>query len=270
MTTAAPERPLQKGITMKTRLLGGVAALIVAIIGTVLLLTYVNGADRRALADVQTQDVYVVQKPIPAGAPADAVTAAVALKPIPKAAIPADPVTDLATLKGKVTAVALEPGEQLITSRLVDPAALKTPGRAEVPSGMQELTVRLPIERVIGGVLAPGDTVGVLLSLPKDDNAPAQTQLAYHKVLVTAVQLSSGANAEEPSGSQGSSSGGALSGGKSSSQSGGDYLITLARPAADAERIVYATEFGKVYLTKEPASSQENNSGVVDRTKVFR
>lgn len=256
---------------MKTRLLGGVAALIVAIIGTVLLLTYVNGADRRALADVQTQDVYVVQKSIPAGAAAEAVTAAVALKPIPKAAIPADPVTDLTALKGKVTSVALEPGEQLLSSRLVDPAALKTPGRAEAPAGMQELTVRLPIERVIGGVLAPGDTVGVLLSLPKEDNAPAQTQLAYHKVLVTAVQLSSGANAENASGAQGSGSGGTLNnGGKSSSQPAGDYLITLARPAADAERIVYATEFGKVYLTKEPASSQENNSGVVDRTKVFR
>lgn len=257
---------------MRTRLLGGVAALIVAIIGTVLLLTYVNGADRRALADVQTQDVYVVQQSIPAGAAADAVSAAVALKPIPKAAIPADPVTDLTALKGKVTSVALEPGEQLLSSRLVDPAALATPGRAEVPSGMQELTVRLPIERVIGGALAPGDTVGVLLSLPKEDNAPAQTQLAYHKVLVTAVQLSSGANAgEAASGSQqNSSSGGLNSSTKSSSQPAGDYLVTLARPAADAERIVYAAEFGKVYLTKEPAAAQENTSGVVDRTKVFR
>jgi pilus assembly protein CpaB len=250
-----------------------VAALIVAIIGTVLLLTYVNGADRRALADVQTQDVYVVQRSIPAGAAADAVSGAVALKPIPKAAIPADPVTDLTALKGKVTSVALEPGEQLLSSRLVDPAALATPGRAEVPSGMQELTVRLPIERVIGGALAPGDTVGVLLSLPKEDNAPAQTQLAYHKVLVTAVQLSSGANASEAaSGSQqsGSSGGGLNSSTKSSSQPAGDYLVTLARPAADAERIVYAAEFGKVYLTKEPASAQENSSGVIDRTKVFR
>ncbi|MGT2461524.1 Flp pilus assembly protein CpaB [Sinomonas atrocyanea] len=252
------------------------AALIVAIIGTVLLLTYVNGADRRALADVQTQDVYVVQKPIPAGATADAVTAAVALKPLPKATIPADTVTDLNALKGKVTSVALEPGEQLLSSRLVDPALLGTPGRAQVPSGMQELTVRLPIERVIGGALAPGDTVGVLLSLPKEDNAPAQTELAYHKVLVTAVQLSSGANAGEAaagsqqSGSSSSSGGGLNSSTKSSSQPAGDYLITLARPAADAERIVYATEFGKVYLTKEPAAAQENTSGVVDRTKVFR
>lgn len=259
---------------MRTRLLGGVAALIVAIIGTVLLLTYVNGADRRALADVQTQDVYVVQKAIPAGATADAVTAAVALKPLPKATIPGDTVTDLNALKGKVTSVALEPGEQLLSSRLVDPASLATPGRAQVPSGMQELTVRLPIERVIGGALAPGDTVGVLLSLPKEDNAPAQTELAYHKVLVTAVQLSSGANASEAaSGSQqnGSSSGGGLnSSTKSSSQPAGDYLVTIARPAADAERIVYAAEFGKVYLTKEPAAAQENTSGVVDRTKVFR
>lgn len=257
---------------MRTRLLGGVAALIVAVIGTVLLLTYVNGADRRAFADVQTQDVYVVQKSIPAGTAADAVTASVALKPIPKGSIAADTVTDLAVLKGKVTSVALEPGEQLLSSRMVDPATLKLPGRADVPAGMQELTVRLPIERVIGGALAPGDTVGVLLSLPKEDNTPAQTQLAYHKVLVTAVQLSTGANADQAAASsqQSGSGGGLNSSTKSSSPAGGDYLITLARTAADAERIVFATEFGKVYLTKEPANAQENTPGVIDRTKVFQ
>jgi pilus assembly protein CpaB len=136
---------------------------------------------------------------------------------------------------------------------------------------MQELTVRLPIERVIGGVLAPGDTVGVLLSLPKEDNAPAQTQLAYQKVLVTAVQLSSGANADESAtSSQQNGSSGGLNSTKSSSQPAGDYLVTLARPAADAERIVYTAEFGKVYLAKEPSTVQESTAGVVDRTKVFR
>ena len=53
---------------MKTRLLGGIAALLVAIIGTVLLVSYVQNADKRAMAGTETETIYVVQKAIPAGA----------------------------------------------------------------------------------------------------------------------------------------------------------------------------------------------------------
>ena len=52
---------------MKTRLLGGIAALLVAMIGTVMLVMYVQNADKRALADTETESVYVVEKPIAAG-----------------------------------------------------------------------------------------------------------------------------------------------------------------------------------------------------------
>jgi pilus assembly protein CpaB len=249
---------------MRTRLLGGVTALIVAIIGTVLLLTYVNGADRRALANVETQDVYVVQKAVPAGTAVGSLSDAIAKKPMPKGMVPNDSVTDLSSDQSKVVAVALEPGETLLRSRLVDPASLKVPGRVDVPAGMQEVTIKLPIERVVGGVLAAGDTVGVIISLPKDDAAPSQTQLTYNKVLVTAVQYSSGASAASQSSD---SSGGGLN--SKSSAPTTDYLITLARPAGDVERIVYAMEFGKVYLSKEPTSAQES-SGVVDRARVYR
>ena len=55
---------------MKARLLGGIAALVVAIIGTVLLFNYVQGADKRALANTETEDVLVVKQEVPAGTPA--------------------------------------------------------------------------------------------------------------------------------------------------------------------------------------------------------
>ena len=55
---------------MKTRLLGGIVALVVAIAGTVMLIMYVQGADKRALANTETQEVYVVQKQISVGTPA--------------------------------------------------------------------------------------------------------------------------------------------------------------------------------------------------------
>jgi pilus assembly protein CpaB len=178
--------------------------------------------------------------------------------------------TDLSSVQGKVASVDLQPGEELLASRFVDPTAVKAQGRASVPAGMQEVTIKLPIERVVGGALAPGDTVGILLSFASQDALPSQTQLTYNKVLLTAVQLPSGANAQDTSNAQPAANAGSGGPGSSNTSSASEYLVTLALPGADAERIVYAVEFGKIYLSKEPASAQDTTSGTVDRTRVFR
>jgi len=256
---------------VKTRLLGGIAALVVAIIGTVMLLIYVQGADRRALANTETEEVYLVQKEIPAGTTADKFGDSVIKKAIPKSAIAADSVKNLGDLGNKVTSIEFMPGEQVLASRMVDPGSQVGRGRVEVPTGLQEVTVKLDIERVVGGNLQAGDTVGVLLSFkPKDDSLPYMTQLSLHKVLVTAVQDGSGSIAD-PAGQteQASTGGGALNANKNSSTQG-TYLVTLARPASDVEKIVFAVEFGAVYLTKEPGDATQGNSGVMTLGKVFR
>lgn len=255
---------------MKTRLLGGIAALVVAIIGTVMLVFYVQGADKRALANTETEDVYVIQKEIPAGTTAAKFGDSVIKKAVPKSAIAADSVSSLADLGSKISSIEFVPGEQLLASRMVEPNALIGRGRVEVPTGLQEVTLKLPIERVIGGKLIAGDTVGVMLSLKENEksNAPDQTQLSFHKVLVTAVQDASGTISDGGSSAETDSSG-ALNSNKKSSQSGG-YLVTLARSAVDVEKIVYAVEFGSVYLSKEPSDATEGNSGVMDRGRLFQ
>jgi pilus assembly protein CpaB len=245
-----------------------VAALIVAIIGTVLLITYVNGAESRAYAETETREVYVVKDSIAAGTAAGAVAKSVEKKALPAASLADSAVTDLGSIQGKVAAVALEPGEVLLESRFASANELRGPNRFAVPEGMQELTLKLPIERVVGGTLSAGDTVGVFLSFPKDEGAPAQTQLTYHKVLVTGVQMTSGAVAQNNATAAPTAPASGTA--RSSSTANGEYLVTLARPTADAERIVFATEFGTLYLSKEPGSANENNAGTVDRTKVLR
>lgn len=257
---------------LKARLLGGIAALIVAIIGTVLLVSYVQGADRRALANTETAEVYVVQKEIAAGTAAANFGDAVVKKSVPKSAVASDSVTTLADLGQKVSAVGLVPGEQLLATRMVEPAQLLGPGRAPVPSGLQEVTVKLTIDRIVGGSLKAGDTVGVILSYAENEklNVPDQTQLLFHKVLVTSVQNSTGAVAQEPAATTEKSSDGALSAKSSAAQANGGYLVTLARPSIDVEKIVHAIEFGKVYLSKESVSSTTDNTGVMERIRVFQ
>jgi pilus assembly protein CpaB len=261
---------------MKARLLGGIAALVVAIIGTVLLFNYVQSADRRALADTETEDVLVVNKEVPAGTPASQLSQYVVTKAVPRIAVAADSVDDLDALDSKVTSVALAPGEQLLNSRMVDANAFLGPARVEVPEGLQEITVRLSIDRVVGGTIQAGDTVGVFISLGDgaatvEGGAGNGTQLTFHKVLVTAVQFSSGQAAQTQGEATQASSQGTLKADSKDKQTSSDaYLITFARNAVDAEKLVYAAEFGKIYLSKEPADATEGTSGVVNQTKVFR
>jgi pilus assembly protein CpaB len=255
---------------MKTRLLGGIAALLVAIIGTVLLVNYVQNADKRALASTETESVYVVEKTIAAGTGIDMAAGAVVRKEVPKLAVAAGAVTDLNQVGQKVAAVDLMPGEQLLTTRMVDADSILGPARVQVPTGMQEITLKLPIERVVGGTLTAGDTVGVFLSVEDSAAKSGGTQLTFHKVLVTAAQFSNGSTAKSQDvAAEEDSSKGALNS-KKSSNSDDTYLITLARNSADAEKIVFATEFGSVYLSKEPAKAVETSSGVVNSGRLFR
>jgi pilus assembly protein CpaB len=235
-----------------------------------MLVFYVQGADKRALANTETQDVYVIQKEIPAGTPTAKFGNSVIKKSVPKGAIAADSVSSLGDLGSKVSSIEFMPGEQLLTSRMVEPSSLAGPGRVEVPTGLQEVTVKLPIERVVGGHLAAGDTVGMMLSFKADDKAPApdQTSFTFHKVLVTAVQDSSG-TISDSGGSAPQNSGGTLNSNKTSGQNG-VYLVTVARSAVDVQKIVYASEFGAIYLSKEPSGATEGATDVMDRGRVFK
>ncbi len=148
---------------MKSRILAAVAAVVLAVLGTLVLTAYVSGADQRALQGAAAVQVLVVKAPIAAGTAADKLTDLVSVQSVPAKSEAVGAVASLDKLAGKVASVDLVPGEQLISSRFVDPAALKAKtaaGKVDVPAGMQEVSILLEPQRVVGGDLAAGDTVG--------------------------------------------------------------------------------------------------------------
>ena len=66
---------------MRRRLLAAFAALVLALVGTVVLVAYVRAADARALAGVRTVDVLVVRQPVAEGTPAADLAASVEVTP---------------------------------------------------------------------------------------------------------------------------------------------------------------------------------------------
>lgn len=249
---------------MKTRLLGGIVALVLAIAGTLLLVSYVQASEARAQQDLQPVEVLVVQDQVPMGSNLEKVQSAVKLTSLPSASVPNGALKSLEGLDGKVAAVDLLPGEPLLGARLTDQDSLPGPGSAPVPEGMQEISVQLEAQRVVGGRIAAGDTVGIVVLFDKgalkDSPDVESAQEVFHKVLVTSVQRSmdkastgsdpaTQANTELPT---------------------GQLIVTFARNDADSAKIAFGAHFGSLWLTKEPSTATENPPIVVKKPELYR
>ncbi|HSP76596.1 MAG TPA: Flp pilus assembly protein CpaB [Cryobacterium sp.] len=244
---------------MKTRLIGAILAIVLAVAGTVVLTGYVNSADARAAAGSELVEVYLVAEEIPAGTEASAISDLITAKQIPALAAVPGRVTKLSDLKGLVADTALMPGEQLLESRWVTPATRAASGDVALPEGMQAVSIALAVERVVGGTVKQGDTVGVVISAeatPADGSTDGRTtRQVFHKVLVTAVR--EGIRTPPPTGSD------------VAAEPVETVMVTLARPTADIQKLVWGQEFGTVWLTIEPETADENGSAAIGERTVF-
>src|SRR5262249_50680540 len=109
----------RKGAIMSSRrrVLGIVVAVALAVVGTLALVAYVNGAEDRALAGERVVDVYVVTQPITAGTASDELTGKVKREQVPAKVQASGAVTKLSDINGSVASVDLVAGEQLLKSR---------------------------------------------------------------------------------------------------------------------------------------------------------
>ena len=276
---------------MKSRLIAGAIAVVLAVAGTVVVVSYVRGADARALSGLDTVRVLVAVEPIAEGTIGTDLTKIVASKELPATAVLPSRVTDLDQLTDQVALVALEPGEQLLSNKFGLP---KTSTTAElvIPPDLQQVTVLLELQRALGGQIKAGDSVGVFLSVDESK----QTHMKAHNVLVTLVQQvplavpvagaeTDGADAAastdraapvaadaadgETSGAEDSDAAPA-SGAPPLDSLTESLLVTLATTAPIAERIVFAANFGTVWLSNEPATASQTGTGVIDAITVFQ
>ena len=244
---------------MKTRVIAGIVAVILAIVGTVVLVGYVRGADSRAMAGLETVDVLVADTAIPEGTAATGLPQLVAVKQLPATAVLAGRVTGLDQLVGQVALVALQPGEQLLANKF-GPLPTDTPEVVVVPPAMQQVTVELGMQQALGGQIKAGDTVGMFLSVTD----AKQTHLTAHKVLVTLVQGAPSAAADSAAPTSGATTA------PTPTDLTGSLLITVATTAPIAEKIIFAATFGSIWLSNEPLTADESGTQVIDGTLVFK
>lgn len=271
---------------MNKRLLGAAAAAGLAVLGTFAILLYVRDADDRARADVELVEVFVIEDLVPAGTGSPDLTAAIGVAEVQANTVVDGVVTDLNQLNGQVAAVDLVPGEQVLLTRFVD-ADVFNDGRnrlTSVPQNLHEITVSLEPERMVGGQVVPGDTVGVLgsfgpsefgidadnIETPEEFALAAEavaelsnnvkgiesTHFVLDKVLVTRVQL------EQLPVERTDADGNPIDTGQLAPT--GNLLVTLAVDGEAAQKLVFTIEFGRVWMTYQPLTAPDH--GDIDAT----
>jgi pilus assembly protein CpaB len=225
----------------RNKIMGLLGAFILAALGTTALTVYVRTAHDRAVAGEELVDVLVIDQAVAAGTPASELAQKVRKDQVPVKVRPEAAVANLQELAGLVAAVDLQAGEQLLRTRFQSPAVKTSSAtcstKTTAPAGMHEVTIKLDAIRAVGGSIRAGTTVGLNASFDKEDSNPAVTKTLLHKVLVTCV--SSTLVEQKPEAG-------------ASPVIGSELLITLAVEPANVEKVIFAAEYGRMYLTLEP------------------
>lgn len=270
---------------MSRKIFGLLTAVVLALVGTFALVAFVTNAEARALEGEELIEVYVVAEPIPGGTPGEEVEDSVVVEQVPVKVRAAGAVESMSSLVGRVAAVDLQPGEQLIETRFVDLSEFADRAAGvQIPEDMIEVTLELEPQRAVGGLLEPGQTVAVLASfepfdltatvvevdgeqvgLPSavaseiDGQTPNATDLLLRKVIVTAVQevrsRSFGDEEEQFD--------------RLNTAPEDVVLVTVAVRPADAERLVFTAEFGFVWLAVERETVPEVEDDIKTRGNVY-
>ena len=256
---------------MRRKFWGVIGAVVLALVGTFVLVAYVNGAESRALEGESIVSVLVVKAEIPVGTAAKDLGDRVGRVQIASKVKADGAVTDVKQLGDRVASAKLVPGEQIVTARFVEPAQIGKVGAFEIPAGKLQVTVGLDPERAVGGDLVPGNTVAVIASfdpfevssestievdgirVPGNGKTPNSSHIILHKVLVTEIALSEVPDEDAKDAAP-----------------KGQLLVTLALDGPDVEKVVFAAEHGSLWLAKEPVDASETGTKVQTRGTVYR
>lgn len=216
---------------MKKRIVAAVTAALLAIVGVAALVNYANGANERAYAGAKVVEVLQVQTDVPVGTPASRMAKSVKLVKVPATVKVSEALASLDSVSGLSTNVTLKAGEQLLRSRFGGAKATNTD--TAVPDGYQEVSISVASPRIAGGKVEVGDLVGIIVSYDVEGAAKTTGFISQQKILVTRVSQT-----PVPEG-----------GGSTAA------LVTIAVKTADAEKVVNAAEFGKIWLTSQNAKT---------------
>ncbi len=247
-------------------------------VGTFVLIGFVRSAEDRATAGQELVTVYVVQVDIDQGTKGEDIGEFILAEERPLSTRPVNAITDPVSLTGLVANADLFIGDVLVDSRWVPPAEADLrrddlpDRRVETPTGHLEIPIRFASEQALGGIIDAGDTVAViasfdtyappggeiveidgeLIAIPESaETEGAQEVQATHIIIHNALIVEVQAEANPSFGNEETEA-------VLAPQTG--FIITFALEPLDVERIVFAAQYGQLWL----ASQTPDDDGPTD------
>lgn len=162
-----------------------VAAAVVALMGTVLVFLYVQGADNRAEERFETTEVLVATGQIERGETvADAAASGrLALQPVAQGTVVPGALVTTEGVDQQVALTTIYPGEQLLPQKLGATAVEET--RLQIPAeGDMAMSINLTDPARVAGFVNPGSEVAIFVN-----GTDATTGQPYARVLLTRVTV---------------------------------------------------------------------------------
>jgi pilus assembly protein CpaB len=243
----------------RRRIIIVLAAVLLTLFGMVVIVAYVSSAERRALEGTELVPVFVATQDIDANTPASDIGELVAPEDIPERLRQDDAISNLENLEGQVTTSPIRAGEQIVQRQFGEASEVGPSGVADIDESHSILTISLPSDRAVGGRLAPDDLVSVIVSI---SNATVQaegdttqtvtpdntTGTVLHNVRVVDVR---GGVSEE------------------TGEAAGTVVLSLEVDEEEAETIVFAMEFGSVWLVLNGENVSRPDVGTRDRDDLY-
>ena len=255
---------------MSRRLAAILVALVMALVGTTAVFTYVSSAEERAVEGQQAVEVLVAAKSIPVGTKAQQALddELVRTEVLPRKAVPAGALSEIpAAMRSFVATSAIGPGEVVLASRFGKTSVAT--GGLDIPKGKLAVAVELADPARVGGYVTVGsqvaifDTFNVLkggvptgdrLAEGRDNNRV--TRVLLPRVPVLAVGPAKAGDDEESSDTAG--------------QNAATTVLTVAVTQQEAEKLVHAIQTGTLYLGLLTADSTVTRTPGVDNPSLFR
>jgi pilus assembly protein CpaB len=240
---------------MTRRILAITVAIVLAALGTAGGLYLVLSADHRAQSRLQDAvTVAIAAKPIPVGTTGATIVAdhMVRFEKMPRASVPSDTLSAIDGERAKlVITTNLAVGQLVLAANFGDQTTV-TSGLA-LPDGKMAITVQTGAPEQVAGYVQAGSQVAIFLTYGVLDKNGNKTNIERTRILLPRVEVLS----------VGTYSAGSDTAGDSRS---GSLMLTVAVEQADAERLIEGLSHGTLYLGLLTGSVDVQPGGGVDNT----
>ena len=263
---------------MSRRIIAALAALLIAVVGSVAVVAYARAADQRALAGQEAVRAYVAEKEVPAGTTAGQAVqdGLIVQELIARKGVPDNALTTVdADYEQLVATSAIQPGEIVLRNRFAAHGVAQ--GLLPVPTGLLAVSVSLDDPSHVGSFVTVGSKVAVfdtfnIQEKVKPDLTPAgdhlqdnhgftrATRLLLPSVEVLAVDDSTTVTSSDKAQDKPSGLGAAA-------MEPSTTLLTLAVTQDQAQRLVHGARTGTLtFALLGPDAHATPGAGVNDRT----